>query len=152
MTWYIYIYRYIIYIIMSRYQRGYPDPLSQLSPIVHCFQHVFKTISRIDIELLFAGSSWSCCLCWFMWRCPQEYITYELVRTSPAVTHMSGSCKFDSSRDQWCVAVQLLLCRVLPPGLLQYCSSVVTVKLFLHRLSIYIYIYIYICMWNILLI
>ena len=43
--------------------------------------------------------------------------TYELVPTSPAVTHMSGSSNFDSFCDGWSVAVQLLLCGVLSPGL-----------------------------------
>ena len=33
--------------------------------------------------------------------CVQEYIIYELVPTSPAVSHMSGSSNFDSFRDRW---------------------------------------------------
>ena len=32
---------------------------------------------------------------------PQEYITYELVPTSPAVFRVSGSFNFDSFRDGW---------------------------------------------------
>ena len=44
---------------------------------------------------------------------------------------MSGSTYFDSFRDGCLVAVQLLLCGVLPPGLIY----------------IYIYIYIYICVY-----
>ena len=55
--------------------------------------------SRISTELLYVGSSWSCCLCSSIWRGPQEYITYELVPTSPAVSRMSGSSNFDSFRD-----------------------------------------------------
>ena len=31
----------------------------------------------------------------------QEYITYELVPTSPAVSRMSGSSYFDSFRNGW---------------------------------------------------
>ena len=49
---------------------------------------------------------------------------------------MSGSSKLDSFRDGWEVAVQLLFCEVLAPGLLRYClqhSCVVAVKLFLHK-------------------
>ena len=41
-----------------------------------------------------------------MGRGPQEYITYELVPISPAVSRMSGSSNFDSFRDWWLVAVQ----------------------------------------------
>ena len=51
-------------------------------------------------ELLYVGSCWSSCLCLSMWRGPQEYITYESVLTSPAVSHMSGSSNFDSFRDE----------------------------------------------------
>ena len=75
--------------------------------------------------------------CSSMWRGLQEYITYELVPTSLAVFCRSGSSKFDSFRDGWLVAVQLLLCGVLLPGLVQYCSQhscVVSVKLFLHTI------------------
>ena len=46
-----------------------------------------------------------------------------------------GSSNLDSFCDGWQVAVQLLLCGVLPPGLVQYCSQhscVIAVKLFLH--------------------
>ena len=46
-----------------------------------------------------------------------EYITDELVPTSLAVSCISGSSNFYSIRDGWLVAVQLLLCGVLPPGL-----------------------------------
>ena len=99
---------------------------------------VFRATSRMCTELLYVGSSWSPGLCSSMWRGPQEYITYELVPTSPTVSRMSGSSNFDSFRDRWSVPVQLLLCRVLPPGLVQYCLQhfcVVTVKLFLHTFS-----------------
>ena len=50
---------------------------------------------------------------------------------------MSGSSNLDSFRDERWVAVQLLLCGVLPPGPVQYCSQhfcVVAVKLFSSRL------------------
>ena len=36
-----------------------------------------------------------------LWRGPQEYITYELVLTSPAVSHISSLSNFDSFRDGW---------------------------------------------------
>ena len=65
---------------------------------------------------------------------PQEYVAYEFVPTSLSVSGISGSSNMDSFHDGWLVAVQLLLCVVLPPGLIQYCSQhscVVAVKLFL---------------------
>ena len=39
-----------------------------------------------------------------------------------SVSPMSGWSNLDSFRDGWSVAVKLLLCGVLPPGLVQYCS------------------------------
>ena len=36
-----------------------------------------------------------------MWRGPQEYIAYEFVPTSSAMSRMSGSSNFDSFRDGW---------------------------------------------------
>ncbi len=50
---------------------------------------------------------------------------------------MPGSSNFYSFRDGWLVAVELLLCGVLPGGRTQYCSQhfdVVAVKLFSIRL------------------
>ena len=50
---------------------------------------------------------------------------------------MPGSSNFDSFRDVWRVAVQLLVCEVLPQGLVQYCSQhscVIAVKFFSIRL------------------
>ena len=52
-----------------------------------------------------------------------EYIPYELVPASPAVSCISGLSNLDSFRDWRQVAVQLVLCGVLPPGLVQYCSQ-----------------------------
>ena len=46
-----------------------------------------------------------------------------LVPASPAVSCMSGSSNFDSFRDGRQVAVQLVLCRMLRPGLVQNCSQ-----------------------------
>ena len=76
----------------------------------------------------------SSCLCSTMWRGPQGYVTYELVPSSPAVSCISGWSKLDSFHDGWKVAVQLLLCWMLPSGLVQYSSQhscVVAVNLFL---------------------
>ena len=76
-----------------------PDPFSTSLPIVHCFQQILMAKARIGTQLLCVGSSYPSCLCTSMWRGPQEYITYELVSTSPAVPCMSGSSNFDSFRD-----------------------------------------------------
>ena len=78
-----------------------PDPLRQFFPIIHCFRQICKLKSHINTDLLFVGFSWSSCLCSSMWRGPQEYITYELVSTSPVVSRMCGSSNFDSFRDRW---------------------------------------------------
>ena len=97
----IYTYIIIIIIIMHAISTDISDPLSPPLPNVHCFWHVLRATSRIGTELLYVGSSWSTCLCSSMWRGPQEYITYELVPTSPTVSRMSGSSNFDSFRDGW---------------------------------------------------
>ena len=76
-----------------------PDPFSPTLPIDHCFRQVFRFTSHIGTELLYVGSSWLSCLCSSMWRVLQEYVTYELVPTAPAVSRMSGSSNFDSLRD-----------------------------------------------------
>ena len=60
------------------------DPLPPLFSIVYRF----KATSYIDTELLYVGSCWSPCLCSFMWRDPQEYVTYEFVPTSLAVLYV----------------------------------------------------------------
>ena len=52
---------------------------------------------------------------------PLEFITYEFVPASPAVSCMSGSSNLNSSRDWRQVAVQLVSCGVLPTGLVQDC-------------------------------
>ena len=89
------------------------DTLSPPVSIVYRFQEIFKAISCIGTELLYIGSSWLSCLCSSMRRGPQEYITYEFVLASPAVSHMSGLSNFDSFHDGWLVVVQLLFCGVL---------------------------------------
>ena len=123
-----------------------PDPLSPPVSIVHLFLDVFKATSSIVTELLYIGSSWSSCFCSSMSRDSQEYIAYEFVLISPAVSSISGSSNLDSFRNGWHVAVQLLFCGVLPPGFVQYCSQhsyVIAVNLFLHTFSWRTYIYIY---------
>ena len=119
---YIYIYIYIYISSRCTASRDIPDPLSPPFHIIHCFRLVFRVTSRIGTELLYVGSRLLSCLCSSMWRGSQEYSTYELVPTSPAMSPMSCSSNFDSFLDGRYVAVQLLLCGVLPPWLLQYRS------------------------------
>ena len=63
-----------------------PDPLSPLLPIVHRLRQVFRATSRILTELLYVCSSWSSRFCSAICGGPLEYITYELVPASPAVS------------------------------------------------------------------
>ena len=95
-----------------------PDSLSPPLPIVHCFRQVFRVTSRTGTELLYVGSSWLS-----MWRGLRKYIPNELIPTFTAVSCISGSSNFDNFRDRWSVAEQLLICGVLPPWLIQYCSQ-----------------------------
>ena len=119
--------------IIMDISRDIHDPFSPPLPTVYYFRLVLRATSRIGTELLYVRSSWSSCLSTCMWRGPQEYITYELVPTSPAVSRVSGWSNFDSFHDGWLVGVQLLLCGTLSPGFVQYCSKhscVVTVHIF----------------------
>ena len=115
------------------------DSSSPPFSIVHYFRQVFRTTPSIGTELLYVGSRWSFWFCSSMWRGPQEYVAYEFILTSQAMSRMSGSSTFDSFRDGWKVAAQLLLCRVLPPELVQYSSQqscAIAVKLFSLRFVI----------------
>ena len=76
-----------------------PDLLSPPVSIVYRFWEVFQANSCIGTELLYLGSCWSSCLCSSTFRRLQEYIAYEFVLTSPAVSCMTGSSSLDSFRD-----------------------------------------------------
>ena len=84
------LYIYLI-IIMSRLQHGYPWPSLATHPYCPLLPAGLQGTSRISTELLYVGSSWPSYLCSSMWRSPQEYVTYELVSTSPVGSRMSGS-------------------------------------------------------------
>ena len=96
----LYFLPYIITIILSCHQYGYPGILSPLL-IVHCFRQVLRSTSWILTALLYVGSSCPPYFCSAMCRGPYEYITYELFHTYPAVSCMYGSSNFDSFRDGW---------------------------------------------------
>ena len=59
---------------------------------------------------------------------PLEYISYEFVPASPAVSCMSGSSNLNSFRDRGQVAVQLVSCGVLPPGSTYYLILLICCK------------------------
>ena len=82
-----------------------PDPLSPLLPIIHRLRQVFRVTSCVLTELLYVGSCWSSCFCTSICGGPQEYIAYELVLASPAVSRVSGSSNLYSFRDGRQVAV-----------------------------------------------
>ena len=75
------------------------DPLSPPVSNVHRAREVFQATSCIGTKLLYIGSSRSCNRCSSMWKGPQEYIAYEFVLTSPAVSSVSGPSDLDSFRD-----------------------------------------------------
>ena len=100
-----------------------PDPLSLLLPIVHRSRQVLRITSRILTQLLNVCSCWSSCICTAMCGGPYEYISYEFLPASPAVSYMSGSSNLNSIRDRRQVAVQLVSCGVLSPGLVQDCTQ-----------------------------
>ena len=126
-----------IYISWRAISTDLPDILSPTVSIVHRSWEVFRASFCIGSEL-YIGTCWSSCLCSSMWRGPQEYIDYEFVLTSPAVSCMSALSNLDSFRDECLMSVQLLLWGVLPPRLVKYFSwhsCVIAVKLFLHTFS-----------------
>ena len=90
-------------IIMSRGQHGYPWP----SPTIRLYRP--SLLVGLQGYIMYQHKAvvyrfwWSSGLCLSMWRGPQEYVTYELVPISPAVSRMSGSSDFDSFRE-WVVS------------------------------------------------
>ena len=101
----IYIYIYISSSSCRAASTDIPDPLSPLFLIVLRLWQIFMATSRILIELLYVCSSWLSCFCSAICGGPSEYITYELVSASPAVSRVSGSSKLDSFCDGRQVAV-----------------------------------------------
>ena len=77
----------------------FPELLSLPVSVVLRSRKVFQAISCISTERLYIGSSWSSCLCSSMERGPQDYIAYEFVLFSLAVSLNSSSTNFDSFRD-----------------------------------------------------
>ena len=119
---YIYIYAYI-YISSSSSSchagsTDIPDPLTLLFPQAGLldnilYPHIVSECMFVLVVLLLHGHVWG----------PLEYITDELVPTSPAVSCMSGWSNLNSFRNRRQVVVQFFSCGVLPPGLVQNCSQ-----------------------------
>ena len=104
---YIFIFIYI-YISSSSCRAAcadIPDRLSPFLPIIHCLRQVFRVTSRVLTQLLYVGSCWSSHSCTSMCGGPQEYIAYELVLASPAVSCVSGSSNLYSFCDGGQVSV-----------------------------------------------
>ena len=101
LLWNFEIHMDLIIIIMSRHQHETFDSLPPSFSIVHRFQQVFKATSCIRAELFYVHSSLSSWLRSSIWSGPQEYITYEFIPTSPAVSRMSGLSNLDSFHDGW---------------------------------------------------
>ena len=99
---YIYIYIYIY--IYHHYHYVVPSARISLTLSRHLSLSLSAT-PHILIEQLYVGLSWLPCFCLAMWRGPHEYITFELIPTSPAVSCMSSSSDLDSFHDGWLVAV-----------------------------------------------
>ena len=123
---YICIHIYICtYICMYKYMSSscraasmdLPDSL--LPPI--SFVHPSPATSCIGTELLYIGSSWSSNLCLSTRKGSHEYI----FMSSSLLLQQCSACLVCLAlivfHDGWLVAIQLLFCGVLPPGLFQYC-------------------------------
>ena len=87
----VYIY---IYISSSSCQGASTDFFNSLA--THPYRPSLLARSPGYILYWYRGASWSSNFCSSMWRGLQEYITYEFVLTSPAVSCMSGSSGLDS--------------------------------------------------------
>ena len=86
-----------------------PEPLSPLFPIIHRLRQVFRLHPVSSHSCCYVSSCWSSYFCTSICGGPQEYIAYELVLASPAVSRVSGSSNLYSFRDggkcpySWCL-------------------------------------------------
>ena len=92
--------------IRSHHHHGYPWPSLTTPRYRPLLRQVFWPTLRISTELLYVGFCWSSFLCPSMWRGPQEYLTYELIPTSPPPTLLV--LHFDPSYGKLvCLATQM---------------------------------------------
>ena len=73
-----------------------PDSLSHHPSLSSIAFGRSSGLHPVSAQLLYIGSSWLFYLYSAVRRGSQEYITHELVPTSPAVSRTSGSSNFDS--------------------------------------------------------
>ena len=121
----------IIIIFLSCHQHRYPGPLSPPFPIRSSGLH--------------SASSQSYCMSVragrlaFVWPCEGVHritslmSSFLLLQRCPC---MSGSSNYNSFRDGLLVAVRLLLCGVLHPGIIQYCLQQKAVNPLTHTHSL----------------
>ena len=129
-TWnHLIVGKQIIIIMMSRCWHCFPWPSFATRFYHPSLPEVFLATSCISTELLYTGSSKSSYLCSSIWSDPQVYITYELVLTSPAVFHMSGSSHLDSFRGRTAAVLKSVASRTCSKYGSQH-SCVIAVKLF----------------------
>ena len=104
---YIYIYMCVcvcVCVCLHHHHHHYVTPWSPWPFLATLLYHpllpeVFKATCCISTKLLYVGSSGSFCLWSSIWSGLQEYVTYEFVPTSPAVSRISGSSNLDNFRD-----------------------------------------------------
>ena len=113
---------------MSLHQHGYPWPF----PVTLLYRLLLPASLQGYISYRHGAA-----VCRFLlvvlWRGPQEYINYEFVLTSPAVSCMSGSSNFDSFRSDILLGLTL-----------SFFSFQKYIYIYTY---IYIYIYMYVCMY-----
>ena len=88
------------------------------------FFRIFNSFSQTFQFLHFLAIIFGYSTFWLTPHVPPStnIVIYELVPASPAVSCMSGSSNLDSFHDGRQVAVLLVSCGVLSPGLVQHCS------------------------------
>ena len=87
--------------IMSCYQHRSPLP-SLTTYLYHpLLLRGIQSYILYWVRAVVYRSEWSSCLCSSMWWGSQEYVAYEFVLTSPAVSCMSGSSNLVSFHDGW---------------------------------------------------
>ena len=102
-----------------------PDRSSRLHPVSTQSWCIYVLASRPALA----------CLCEGVHR---SMLLMSSSQPFPVVSRIFGWSNVDSFRDGWQVAIQLLLCGVLPPGLVQYYSQhscEIAVNLFLRTFS-----------------
>ena len=110
---YMYVYIYV-YIYMYIYHHHYHVALVAWISLT-LSRHSSLSFIALGLSSGQHPVSSHSCFCSAMCGGPYEYISYEFVPASPAVSCMSGSSNLNGLRDRRPVAVQLVSCWVLQP-------------------------------------